>query len=232
MSLGYTDPDWSELHWAAWEGRESDLALLLANGADINARDARGRTAFVVAADAVRTIPWLSDQPRPFFSQRHEDAARFLLRHGADIHRRDKGGNTPLMAVVFGQSQALTRDLLRAGVDVHDRRKDGYNALTCAAGGDNPFIVSLLLEAGAHVEARDSRGETALFYAVLCGKREIIPVLLDAGADAAATNNKGKTAADTIRRSCRLSAGQELGYPEIVQMLDALVAQKRNGNIL
>jgi ankyrin repeat protein len=73
-SAGYTP-----LHWASIDGRKDVVALLLANGAEIDAGTPQGATPLHFAAGSGR-----------------RDAVELLIKNGADLHRRDGNGRTPL----------------------------------------------------------------------------------------------------------------------------------------
>lgn len=74
----------TELHYAALEGRDSDVRALLASGADPNAADDQGFTPLHFAAQGY-----------------HVEAAKLLLDAGADVDSVNKFGNTPLWTAVF-----------------------------------------------------------------------------------------------------------------------------------
>lgn len=77
------------LHAAAWNGAESVVKLLLKHGADVNARDDRGRTALMNAS--LRG------------TEQHARVVKELLAHGADAQVRDNSGAT---ALKLAQDQA------------------------------------------------------------------------------------------------------------------------------
>ena len=100
----------------AWS---EESAHLIAAGADVNARDAAGRT--------------------PLFYVTYPPTAELLLRAGADVNARDNDGNTPLLGL-YGISQGgeelhpphmakIIRMLADAGADMNARNKAGHNAL-------------------------------------------------------------------------------------------------------
>ena len=71
---------WTPLHWVAQRGLTNGVACLLANGADPNVTDDKGRT------------------PLHFIAQKGvgKNQAKLLIEHGADPNFRDDTGQTPL----------------------------------------------------------------------------------------------------------------------------------------
>src|SRR5258705_224809 len=88
----------------AWTGNADAVKLLLAHGADVNAKEVRrGQTALMWAIE-----------------QKHFEAARVLVGGGADIRVRSKSGFSPLLfASKLGDLPAV-RMLLAAGANVND----------------------------------------------------------------------------------------------------------------
>ena len=81
---------------AATIGRDEVIVPLLAAGADIDARDARGYTALILAT-----------------YNGHADTARLLLAHGATIDAGDGArGNTALHGVAFKGFGAIVTALI------------------------------------------------------------------------------------------------------------------------
>lgn len=79
-SAGYTP-----LHWAAIDGRKDVVALLVAKGADVNARNPQGATPLHMACGSGR-----------------KEAAAELLKNGADMHSRDSSDSTPMARAEAG----------------------------------------------------------------------------------------------------------------------------------
>lgn len=124
------------------------LKLLLENGAEIDARDRKGRTALHWAAFC------------------DVETADLFLRHGADPNARDEDGETPLFLAERAQLQDVASLLMKHGADVNAKRFDGRTMFSGAISGNNVEFVSLLLDAGADIELRDDEtGETPLITA-------------------------------------------------------------------
>jgi len=91
------------LHRAAAEGFTADVSRLIAEGADVDARDSTLRTPLHAACQ-----------------QEQLEVVKILLAAGALVDPRDSFGNTPLWRAVFafqGGDPTLIRLLLDAGAD-------------------------------------------------------------------------------------------------------------------
>src|SRR4030095_2246277 len=172
---------------AARAGKADVAELLLAKGANANARAARGQTALMWAA-----------------AQQHPDVVKVLLAHGADIRARSEvwsqmmavpphglplynrviphGGDTALLfAARSGDLRSATL-LVDAGANPNDADAWGVSATMMAAHAGFAEIVELLLERGADPNAAKPRF-TALHAAIMQRNSKMVTALLDHGAD-------------------------------------------------
>jgi|GEM_PF-1136955 len=162
--------DWTALMYAAGRGQTEAIELLIAHGADVNAKNKAGWTALMSAA--------LNGQT---------EAVRLLIDRGADIEAKDMGGLTALIfAAMNGQTEAV-RLLIDRGADIEAKDNKGKTALIWAAEYSHTSAIELLLNKGAHIG-------TALMWAAYKGKTEAIKLLIEKGADVNAKDNEGKTA--------------------------------------
>lgn len=107
----------SALHLAAFYGREGAVRLLLAHGADL---DARGHG-------------WMAGTPlHSAASGSHTAVARALLDAGADPDARQAGGWTALAGAAHNGNAELTGFLLRAGADPAAVNDGGRSVLDLA----------------------------------------------------------------------------------------------------
>ena len=153
--------------------------MLIAAGADIEARDYQEYTALLRAVQ-----------------HGYEESANMLLDAGANIHVRDEYGNTPLLHAAYKCSAALVRRLLDAGDDIHARNYGGSTALLEAAQGGNMEVIHLLLERGANLHCRDERRRNVVMAAAE-GHRNPVPAIkffLSQGIDVNATSKDRNTA--------------------------------------
>jgi uncharacterized protein len=148
---------------AAAAGDLPTFRALLAQGADVNARDARQDTALFIAA-------------------RHGHAAlvQAAVAAGADLKLLNRFGSTALMGPAY-------RVLLGTSIDLQHVNDLGWTALleTIALGQDGPHhrqVVQLLIAAGSDLQARDRDGASALQLAQRRGQDEVVRLLRAAGA--------------------------------------------------
>ena len=89
-------------------GADSDLVkFYIANGADVNARDSKGRS--------------------PLFCCRDREKAEFLIKNGADVNVRDINGETSLFG--YNNDDSAIELMIKNGADVHAKNTKGETAL-------------------------------------------------------------------------------------------------------
>lgn len=157
------------LQWVAKIGHAGMARVLLANGADISARDKAGWTALHQAADSG-----------------HERVVDILLGEGAQtsVRTSDIYAVSPLdLAIQSGSKETVRLILQKSDVTVPYMGTD-LMPLHAAAHflDDDATIVKLLLSKGANIGLEDSRGNSALSYAARQGNERVLRLLLDEGA--------------------------------------------------
>ena len=194
----------SQLIEAAETGDTDAIHQLLKEGADVNGRDARGRTPLMAAthgtqAKSVRVLLQagadinLRDNrsDNPFLYAGAEGLAEILslaIEAGADTKLTNRFGGTALIPAAERGHVEIVRELLtRTDVDVNHVNNLGWTALLEAIvlGNGSPRqleVVRLLIEAGAEVNLADANGATPLALARQRNYEGIIEVLLKAGA--------------------------------------------------
>ena len=131
---------------ASAKGDLAQVKKLLADGADINSADLKGRTALIEAA-------WGG----------YTDIVKLLVESGADIDCADSSGFTPLMRAVEDEHVAVVTCLLQKGANVNTRGNvRGSTPLMLAAENGSVKLIELLLKHGAKINALDQFEETAL----------------------------------------------------------------------
>jgi uncharacterized protein len=157
---------------AAYENDIDAARRLVANGADVNAKDDSQQSAYLIATSEVGDDPRLLD---------------LTLGAGADVDAKDSFNGTGLIrAAERGYPRIIAR-LLETDIDVDHVNRLGWTALLEAVilgEGGRPHIrtVRLLLAAGADPSIPDESGTTALAHARRRGFEAIERILRDAGA--------------------------------------------------
>jgi uncharacterized protein len=168
-------------------------------GADVNGRDPRGRTAVTAAAMG-----------------RHVEVVRALVDAGADVDLQDDDRNNPLLLCGENGDVALLREVLRGGPDLAATNRFGGTALIPASDRGHVEMVRALLETEIDVDHVNNLGWTALLEAVILGDggpahQQIVRMLLAAGADPDIADRDSVTPLEHAR---------ERGYTEMVEMLE------------
>jgi len=201
------------------------MKLLIAHGANVNARGHAGDTALhhVVSYHYGFCM----------------EAVRLLLRNGADPNIRNDAGQTPAMvALETNVIEEATRLLMEAGSDVatihlaafvgdcekvrqfmedgedvDSPLRDKRTPLHIAAQEGQAEVVALLIARGAGVNVRGDRDYTPLGAAVASGCGEAVTALIAAGADVNNTHGWENATA--------LHVAAQYGYKDIVESLIA-----------
>lgn len=121
LGLAFSGDGFTALHFAAFFGRHEAAELLLARGADV---DARG-------------TGWMIGTPLHSASAgSHTEAMRVLLEAGADPNARQSHGFVPLHAAAQNGSVENVELLLRHGADPSLANDDGSTARDLTTGDD------------------------------------------------------------------------------------------------
>ena len=187
------------LRRAAREGNVDKLRKLLAEGADLNARDLSGNCALAEALDFEErdAVAMLIEAGArltlgEMISLGDVNDVKVLLKSGAKVNEQTLDFSTPLLSAIDEQDAEKVALLLSAGADVNLASMSG-TPLTAAAWRDNTDIVQMLIDAGADVNALDYQGKTALSVAILLGKSQHVSRLIRAGADVNLADSNGTT---------------------------------------
>jgi uncharacterized protein len=192
------------LNDAAALGDVEAIGRLLAEGADIDARDADGRTPVMAATAATQTaaVRLLVDAgadvdirddrlDNPFLYAGAEgllDILRIVNEAGADPALTNRYGGIALIpACERGHVEVVRYLLEESDVDVDHVNNLGWTGLLEAiilADGDatHQEIVRLLLEHGADPDLADRDGVTPLQHARARGQAEVVTILVAGGA--------------------------------------------------
>ena len=172
------------------EPNSENVRLLLAHGADPNAKGDWGRTALMHANTAAKV--------------------KFLVAGGANVETRDEYGQTALMKAASDGNAAVVTALLESRANVNAFDNKSMTALLFSLDDQNyahgeerktlparriEVARRLLLAKSINVNAQNVDGETALMRAVRLENVEIVKSLLDHRADPKRSDVFGNTAA-------------------------------------
>lgn len=182
-----------------------DMLAALDAGADVNGKDAAGRTALMEACRADRSTPALMDL---------DFTIMLLLASGADpnitaYYPAVSGEDYPLYALLnanfTGDTAAdqakyfpeLITKLTEAKASANCQSKDLQKTpLHAAAITNNAAAADYLIRMGGKVANTDTTGKTPLHYAAAANNLDVAKVLLSGKADVNAKDNNGQSPLD------------------------------------
>lgn len=157
------------LHVAV-DTRSSLIALLVAKGAHVDAKNQYGLTPLLAVLNHIPLNNRIAEE---------------LIGAGADVHASDEEGRTPLHHVLWRGRLSLARLLVERGADVNRMDKSGDAALHYALRSidiHDAKFHRLLIEKGADVNLPDQHGNTPLHVALSTGWRAHAELFARAGA--------------------------------------------------
>ncbi|XP_046912429.2 uncharacterized protein LOC124493394 [Dermatophagoides farinae] len=204
-----------------------DLAqLLILKGADVNYKDADGRS--IIYCVVAFTHSTLEQKGPPFFNlaalykngpeEYLETAVKtieFLARFGIDLEIKDLEGRTALHVAAWQGTYAIVDCLIKLGTNIDAIDAEGRTPLHMCAWNGHIEVLRLLIESGAMVNPISStQGASPLLVAAQQGHYETCAYLLQAGSDISHRDFYGRNAKD-VALNC--------GHKEIVQLIDSFV---------
>jgi ankyrin repeat protein len=184
---------------AAAKGDRETIAKLLADGADIDATDEKGRTSAMIAVHTNQLPVFL-----------------LLVEKGANINIRDDRSDNPLLYAGAEGMLDFVKASVAAGADTTITNRFGGTALIPAADRGHVEIVEYLLaHSDVDIDHVNNLGWTALLEAVILGDggknhQEIVKLLIEHGADVNLADHDGVTP---------LQHAKNRGYREMVEAL-------------
>ena len=188
----------------------------LQKGADVDARDAAGRTALMTAS-MHSAIPIM----------------QVLLQAGAGVDLQAVLGETALICAASARGGESIELLLANGTDPNIGDRDKKRPLMWLVdtqfhrGSDTSGSVAPLVRVGARINDRDAAERTALIWAVMgIGtsfdvRPTVLSRLVENGADVNATNSNGETAMFSLVRYIDDALALERGRQCIQILVDA-----------
>ena len=157
---------------ASYKNHVDVARVLVAAGADVNAKDDTVQSPYLVATSEVGDDPRLLD---------------LTIDHGANVDDKDSYNGTGLIRAAERGFPRIVRRLLNAGIDRDHVNRLGWTALHEAivlGDGRQPHVATVraLIEGGVDVNIPDGDGVRPLAHAEERGYREIADLLRNAGA--------------------------------------------------
>jgi len=206
------------LQRAAQNNNKDMVEMLIAKGADVNAKDKDGNTPLQRAAQHNR-----------------KDVAELLIAKGADVNAKYNAKNKEDYTLLHWAAQNNSKDvaelLIVKGADVNAKEKDGYTPLLQAAWYNRKEVAELLIAKGADVNAKSNYGYTPLYFAVKNNNTNVAELLIAKGADVnakfkygyytplhwAVENNNKNVAELLIAKGADVNAKFKDGYTPLVE---------------
>lgn len=152
VHAGFFSP---KIHGAAKKGDLTALRSLLETGEEVDATNAVGNTALMVAS-----------------MEGQVDAVVLLIEAGANVNAATTSGDTALSFACWKGHGNIVRLLLEKRANVDTRGTGGRTPLMVAAKFDHIEIVEMLLDAGANAAPKDAAGKTATQLLITANSNE------------------------------------------------------------
>jgi len=172
----------SQLILAAEQGNTDAVIQWLEQGASIDARDSRGRTAILAATHG-----------------NHPETVQALIEEGANIHIQDHQQDNPFLYAGAEGLLDIVKLLIDAGADpTITNRYGGVALIPASEHGYVEVVRELLTRTSIDVNHVNNLGWTALMEAIILNnggpkQQEVIQLLIEHGADTTIPDKNGVT---------------------------------------
>ncbi|MBV2188094.1 ankyrin repeat domain-containing protein [Providencia rettgeri] len=199
MGKGMANPQANSLVSLAEQGNLQAVKSLVEQGANIEQRDLRQRTALMAATHENRV-----------------DVARYLIERGADVNAKDNMQDSPYLYSGARGLQDILLLTLKNGADLKSTNRYGGTALIPAAERGHVTTVKTLIDAGVDVDHVNGLGWTALIEAIILGDgsdkyAQIVTELIKGGADVNLADGSGISP---------LTLAKSKGYRNLIEILE------------
>ncbi|OGM47331.1 hypothetical protein ABOM_003855 [Aspergillus bombycis] len=188
------------LSWAAENGLENYVSILLKRGATTEVDDQRIDTPLSLAS-----------------RNGHTAIVKLLLDKGANINAEGEHGWTPLIHAIHAADVPIIKILIDKGADINTRDSDYRTPLIHAIRANQVSIAQTLIDKGADVNMRFYYGRSPLSIAITRGLNDIVKLLLENGADIETENKEDLT--PLALAISRLATDKYTERYDIVEML-------------
>jgi serine/threonine-protein phosphatase 6 regulatory ankyrin repeat subunit B len=230
-------------HIAAQAGDVVMLELLRTRGANFNAKDKDGKTAFHYAFEyehrkAIdyflnKKYEWRLPNGLVGFVAGNTNGQQLekLFEAGLSPNHAEPGEDTPLFQAIHQQRIDSLITLCRHGADLNAYSLEGHTALTLAAQVGDYACLEYLLRNNAPLQ-KNKAGETALHLAVKGGHEECVSLLLSQGFKPGTPNAKGTTALEiaALTRMSHITLLLNGQSVKLAQMKSAVLEALKNGH--
>jgi ankyrin repeat protein len=188
---------WTLLHRVVHSKQIEVARLLLAHGADINARPDSATSPHIaslqnhVESPVDGSVEEIDEIENSLQNSDVDVSSEESVDLGMDYKK--ESGFTPLHIAVSDGYLDICQMLLEHRADVHARDSSGNTSLHLAASKDHLEIVRILLKYNAEVNSRNENGSTPLLIALSGGNIDIFRLLLVHNADPLVYDNEGTT---------------------------------------
>ncbi|ENN8377057.1 ankyrin repeat domain-containing protein [Providencia rettgeri] len=199
MVKGMANSQLDSLVSLAEQGNLQAVKSLVEQGANIEQRDLRQRTALMAATHENRV-----------------DVARYLIERGADVNAKDNMQDSPYLYSGARGLQDILLLTLKNGADLKSTNRYGGTALIPAAERGHVTTVKTLIDAGVDVNHVNRLGWTALIEAIILGDSsdkyaQIVTELIKGGADVNLADGSGISP---------LTLAKSKGYRNLIEILE------------